>query len=70
MREYLHTLYQFTERWVVDDSRFCSEFGAQATPLNEALATTLQWYRDAARRDEPLAATPSPTAPLTRRTGQ
>jgi nucleoside-diphosphate-sugar epimerase len=70
MREYLHTLYQFTERWVVDDSKFCGAFGANATPLSEALAATLQWYRDAAGPDESLAATPSATAPFTRRTGQ
>ena len=27
MREYLHTLYQFTDRWVVDDSKFRTAFG-------------------------------------------
>jgi nucleoside-diphosphate-sugar epimerase len=48
MREYLHTLYQFTEPWVVDDSKFRAAFGDHATPLDEALATTLTWYRDAA----------------------
>ena len=45
MREYLHTLYQFSERWVVDDSAFRDAFGASATPLDDALATTTQWYR-------------------------
>jgi nucleoside-diphosphate-sugar epimerase len=48
MREYLHTLYQFDERWVVDDSKFRAAFGVNATPLNEALAATLQSYRQAA----------------------
>jgi nucleoside-diphosphate-sugar epimerase len=48
LREYRHTLYQFTDRWVVDDSRFRATFGAGATPVDEALATTLRWYRDAA----------------------
>jgi nucleoside-diphosphate-sugar epimerase len=48
MREYLHTLYQFTDPWVVDDSKFRAAFGDLATPLDEALATTLAWYRDAA----------------------
>ena len=47
MREYLHTLYQFTDRWVVDDSKFRSTFGARATDLDEALATTLRWYQNA-----------------------
>jgi nucleoside-diphosphate-sugar epimerase len=50
MREYLHTLYQFTDRWVVDDGAFRTAFGDLATPLDDALATTLAWYRDAAAR--------------------
>ncbi len=48
MREYLHTLYQFTDPWVVDDSRFRAAFGDLATPLDDALATTFAWYRAAA----------------------
>jgi nucleoside-diphosphate-sugar epimerase len=48
LREYLHTLYQFTDTWVVDDSRFRSAFGDLSTPLDEALDTTLAWYRGAA----------------------
>lgn len=48
MREYLHTLYQFTDPWVVDDTKFRSAFGATATPVRTALATTLAWYRDRA----------------------
>ena len=65
MREYLHTLYQFTDRWVVDDTKFRDTFGDHATPLDEALAATLQWYRDAAAPDprpEALAALPAATA--------
>jgi nucleoside-diphosphate-sugar epimerase len=50
MREYLHTLYQFTDRWVVDDSRFRTVFGDLATPLDDALATTLAWHRNAHQR--------------------
>jgi nucleoside-diphosphate-sugar epimerase len=45
LREYLHTLYQFTDPWVVDDSKFRSAFGGSATPLGEALAATFAWYR-------------------------
>ena len=56
MREYLHTLYQFTDRWVVDDSKFRTAFGDHATPLDDALAATLAWYRDNAERT-PAAAT-------------
>lgn len=45
VREFLHTLYQFTDRWVVDDRKFRAAFGDRSTPLDEALATTLAWYR-------------------------
>ena len=48
MREYLHTLYQFTGDWQVSDARFRSTFGDLSTPLDDALATTLDWYRHAA----------------------
>lgn len=46
IREYLRTLYQFTAPWVVDDAKFRAAFGDQATPLDDALATTLAWYAD------------------------
>lgn len=46
MREYLHTLYQFDARWVVDDTKFRDAFGTAATDLDDALATTLDWFRD------------------------
>lgn len=46
-REYLHTLYQFTDRWVVDDTKYRTRFGDQATPLDKALVTTVAWYREA-----------------------
>ena len=51
LREYLHTLYQFTDRWVVDDTKFRDTFGGHTTPLDDALATTLQWFRHAAGPD-------------------
>ena len=46
MREFLHTLYQFTEPWIVDDGKFRAAFGDLATPLDEALESTLRWYRE------------------------
>jgi hypothetical protein len=45
MREYLHTLYQFTDPWIVDDSRFRHQFGLGATPVEAAIDDTLAWYR-------------------------
>lgn len=47
MREYLHTLYQFTDPWVVDDTRYRTTFGNHSTPLDDALAATLAWYTTA-----------------------
>jgi len=57
MREYLHTLYQFTDRWVVDDTKFRTAFGDLATPLDEALGTTFSWYRTAGRETAPATTT-------------
>jgi len=53
MREYLHTLYQFTDPWVVDDAKFRTTFGVSATPLDEALDATLAWYRTTASVPDP-----------------
>jgi hypothetical protein len=33
MREYLHTLYQFTDDWLVSDARFRDTFGDVGTAL-------------------------------------
>jgi nucleoside-diphosphate-sugar epimerase len=46
LRELRHTLYQCQQPWIVDDSRFRATFGDLSTPLDEALARTLAWYRD------------------------
>ena len=53
IREYLNTLYQITNAWVVDDSKFRSTFNVPATGMDEALATTLRWYQHAAQRPAP-----------------
>ena len=45
LRELRHTLYQFTEAWIVDDTKFRSTFGNLATPLPIAVASTVDWYR-------------------------
>ena len=46
--EYRHTLYQFTQPWVVDDSKFTTAFADRATALDDAVRTTLAWYRASA----------------------
>jgi nucleoside-diphosphate-sugar epimerase len=48
LRELRHTLYQFTDPWVVGDGKFRAAFGDHSTPLDDALAATVRWYDDAA----------------------
>ena len=38
-------LYEFEEPFVVDHSKFEKAFGEHATPLKEAIADTVRWYR-------------------------
>ncbi len=68
MREYQHTLYQFTDRWVVDDAKYRSRFGEHATPLHDGLAATVAWYRedDLANTSAPAVSSQS-TAPRSTR---
>jgi nucleoside-diphosphate-sugar epimerase len=44
-RELKEMLYQFERDFVMDSSAFEKAFGAKATPLNEAIRATLDWYR-------------------------
>ncbi|MER7846158.1 NAD-dependent epimerase/dehydratase family protein [Kitasatospora sp. NPDC096077] len=44
MAEYRELFYWHTEPFVMDDSLYTSTFGARATPMREALATTLDWF--------------------------
>ncbi len=46
LRESMEMLYQFEEPFVVDSSKFEAAFGMKATPLEEAIAATVAWYRD------------------------
>jgi nucleoside-diphosphate-sugar epimerase len=38
-------IYQFERPFVVDGSRFARAFGAKTTPVEDAVATTLDWFR-------------------------
>ena len=45
-RESVDVLYQWTEDFVADDSKFQRVFGPfEPTPLDEAISTTVDWYR-------------------------
>jgi nucleoside-diphosphate-sugar epimerase len=46
LKELRHTLYQFTESWVVDDAKFRTTFGDLSTPLTTAIESTVHWYRN------------------------
>lgn len=46
LRELRNTLYQFTERWVVDDGAFRATFGGTSTPLEDAIAASVRWFAD------------------------
>ncbi|HEY5874050.1 MAG TPA: NAD-dependent epimerase/dehydratase family protein [Ilumatobacteraceae bacterium] len=51
LKELRHTLYQFTEDWVVDDTKFRTTFGDLSTPLTTAIESTVHWYRTATTRE-------------------
>ena len=45
MRELAEMAYQFDEPFVLDTSKCQSAFGAAGTPLADAVAATVAWYR-------------------------
>lgn len=45
LREVKEMLYEFEEDFVVDHSKFERAFGNHATPLDEAIRTTIEWYK-------------------------
>lgn len=44
--EYIELFYQYTEPQIVNSRTFEQAFGWRATPLDEAIHTTVQWYRE------------------------
>ena len=45
LRELAETYYQFSEPFILDTSKYQAAFGAAGTPLADAIAATLAWYR-------------------------
>jgi nucleoside-diphosphate-sugar epimerase len=45
MREFVEMFYQYTESQIVDSHAFEQTFGLSATPIEEALRATIDWYR-------------------------
>lgn len=48
-RELPEVLYEFKEDFIVDHSDYASTFGDHATPLNESLLETIDWWRSHGR---------------------
>ena len=46
VRELKEMLYEFEEPFVVDSSRFESTFDVHATPLDDSIPATVDWFRD------------------------
>jgi nucleoside-diphosphate-sugar epimerase len=45
LRELAEMAYEFDEPFVLDTSKYQTAFGAAGTPLADAIAATLAWYR-------------------------
>ncbi len=45
IRELAEIIYQFEQPFIVDHSKYAATFGNHATPLQEAIRITLDWYR-------------------------
>ena len=45
LRELAEMAYQFDEPFILDTSKYQAAFGAAGTPLADAVAVTLAWYR-------------------------
>ena len=54
-REIIEMAYEFEEPFLLDSSKIERAFGLRPTPLEEALADTVAWWRGDARDDEAVA---------------
>lgn len=45
LKETVEMLYEFEKPFVVDSSKFEKTFGMQATPMKDAIKTTVAWYK-------------------------
>jgi nucleoside-diphosphate-sugar epimerase len=46
MRELIEVRYQFDRPFLLDSSAFTTTFGVEATPLDDAVKTTVAWWQD------------------------
>ena len=59
MRELAEMAYEFEEPFVLDTTKYQSTFGAAGTPLSDAVAATVAWYRDPTATPTPQPGDPS-----------
>jgi hypothetical protein len=45
LRELAETYYQFGQPFILDTSKYQAMFGAAGTPLADAIAATVAWYK-------------------------
>ncbi len=45
LRELAEISYEFDEPFILDTSKYQTAFGAAGTPLADAIAATIAWYR-------------------------
>jgi hypothetical protein len=45
LREFREVAYQFTQPFAVDSAAYQNTFDAAPTPMDQALSTTLTWWR-------------------------
>jgi nucleoside-diphosphate-sugar epimerase len=50
LRAVTEQLYQVDRPWIVDSTKFERTFGWRATPLQDAIRSTVAWFRDRAAR--------------------
>jgi nucleoside-diphosphate-sugar epimerase len=48
IREVIEMLYEFEEPFILDHSKYVAAFGDPSTPLDQAAAATVEWYRSRA----------------------
>ena len=44
LRELRETLYQWERPWLVDDTKFRTAFGAEASDADDGIRRTLEWF--------------------------
>ncbi len=66
LRSMVEMTYQFDQPFVLDTSKYEATFGEGGSPLRQAIATTVAWYRDrpgASHSDPPNSVSPVLSGP-------